>query len=147
MMSVNLKSEDIQLIDEYNLIKNTTSIKNKAGAIKRYISYNFSFPYLFIKLFNHPDLVYFYEHLGKIYVTNTEPSNLFSYKKVALHCRKNSSQKTSRENKDKQWAKLVTIPKTIMGNVGDFNKLNYILHCNQKDYVNGEQGLLEVYLS
>lgn len=147
MMTVDLNSEDIQLIDNYNLIKNTTKIKNKTGETKKYISYNCSFPYLFIELLDNPSLVYFYEYLGKTYVTNAKPSDIYSFKKVSLHCRKNSSQKSSKENKDKPWAKLVTIPKSIMGDVGNFNKLNYILHCNQKDYINGKQGLLEVYLS
>ena len=146
-MTIDLNSEDIQLIDNYNLIKNTTTITNKNGEIKKYISYNCSFPYLFVELLNNPNLVYFYEYLGKTFVTNTKPSDIYPFKKVSLHCRKNSSQKSSKENKYKQWAKLVTVPKSIMGNVGDYNQLNYILHCTQKDYINGEQGLLEVYLS
>ena len=147
MMTIYLKSEDIQLIDNYNLIKNTTTVTNKNGEIKKYISYNCSFPYLFVELLNNPNLVYFYEHLGKTYVTNSKPSDIYPFKQVSLHCRKNSSQKSSKENKYKQWAKLVTVPKSIMGNVGKYNQLNYILHCNQKDYINGKQGLLEVYLS
>ncbi len=146
-MRIDLNSEDIVIIDKYNLIKNTTKIKNKEGIVKKYISYNCSFPYLFIDLLNHPDLVYFYKYYGKTYVTNVEPSTDYLSKKVSLHCRKNSHQKSSKENENKEWAKLVTVPKTIMGDVGNYNELNYILHCNQYDYINGNKGLLEVFLS
>lgn len=147
MLSLNLNSEDIQIIDNYNLIKNTTKTRNKEGNLKKYVSYNCSFPYLFIELLNHPDIVYFYEYLGKTYVTNIQPPDGYKFKKVALHCRKNSNQSTSKENKQKQWAQLVTVPKSVMGSVGDYDKLNYILHCNQTDHINGQQGLLEVFLS
>lgn len=147
MIGIDLNSEEIQICDNYKLIKNTSTTRNKEGNVKKYISYNCSFPYYLIELLNHPNLIYFYEHSGKTYVTNIQPPDDYIFKKVSLHCRKNSLQDTSKDNKNKQWAQLVTVPKSVMGNVGDYTKLNYILHCNQNDYVNGQQGLLEVFLS
>ena len=147
MFTLNLTSDNVQIIDNYKLIKNTSKRTNKNGNTIKYTSYNCSFPYVFIDFLDHPNTVYFYEYLGKTYVTNIQPPDEYKFKKVTLHCRKNSHQNTSKENNNKQWAKLVTVPKSVMGCVGDYNKLNYVLHCNQNDYVNGHQGLLEVYLS
>lgn len=147
MVSINLNSEDIQITDNYKLIKNTSTSRNKNGNVKKYISYNCSFPYIFIQLLDYPDLVYFYEYEGKTYITNVQPPDDYVFKKITLHSRKNSLQNTSKENRNKKWAQLVTVPKSVMGDVGEYDELNYILHCNQNDYINGQQGLLEVYLS
>lgn len=146
-MKININNSDIQLIDDYNLIKNTTKITNSVGETKRYVAYNCSFPYIFIEMFNHPKHIFYYEKNNNFYITNKEPSKYYNFKKITLHSRKNSKQKTSKENDDKKWAKLITVPKTLMGNVGNYKKLNYVLHCNKKDYVNGRYGLLQVYLS
>ena len=147
MYRLNLNDSDKQLIDNYNLIKNVTRIKDKNGEYKEYTAYNCSFPYSFIAMYNNPKEVYFYERLNKFYVTNLKPPAEYSSKKVTLHCRKNSKQKTSKENMNKPWAKIVTIPKTLIKNLGDYSSLSYILHINQKDYVNYNNALLEVFLT
>lgn len=147
MFKINLDSEDKQLIDNYNLIKNTTKIKNKEGNVKEYVTYNCSFPYTFIEMFQNANTVFFYEKNNKIFITNERPPSLYSYSPVKLQCRKNTKQKTSNENRDKQWAKLMTVPKKIMGDLRDYSQLNYVLHINQKDFVSGKNALLEVYLT
>lgn len=148
MIEIQINENNVILHDAYKTIKSTTSITNRDGETKKYYNYNCSFPYPFQKMYNHPDVIYFYEKIGRVYITDEEPPDYYNYKQIKLHTRKNARQKSSKENKDKQWAKLVTIPKSIFGTeIHLYKTLHYELHCNQRDYVTQRLGLLEVYLS
>ncbi|RAP54605.1 MAG: hypothetical protein BZ137_01340 [Methanosphaera sp. rholeuAM130] len=146
MISINLNDDDIKITDKYKLIVNTTRKKDKNGNLKEYHAYSCSFPYPFIEFFSKPDGIYFYERRDKYYITTKEPPNYYLYKYVSLNNRKNSNQNSSKENKDKKWAKLVKIPKTVMGEMNKSMELLYEFHLDKKDYVTGKQGLLEVSL-
>lgn len=147
MLLINLNKDSITLTDSYRLIKNTTTSKNRKGEEKKYIAYSCSFPYPFVEMWGNPSGVYFYEHLGRFYVSVEEPpSYYYNWKFVKLNNRKNSRQKSSRENDNKPWAKLITVPKTVMGEMDNSLWLVYTLHCNKEDFVTGEPGLLEVSL-
>ncbi|RAP47789.1 MAG: hypothetical protein BZ135_01550 [Methanosphaera sp. rholeuAM6] len=146
MLIINLDTIDKQLIDSYKLIKNTSKIINKKGETKEYISYNCSFPYSFVEMYDNPNSIYFYKCNNKSFITNYRPSNQFKSQKVKLQDRK-SSNHNSDSNNNRTWAKLMTVPKRIMGNVGNYKELTYVLHINQKDYVSGKDALLEVYLT
>lgn len=147
MYQIILSDDSVTLKDQYKLIMSTTTIKNKQGETKKYVSYNCSFPYPFIEMLDFPKELYFYERLNRTYITDEEPPDYYLWKKVVLQTRKNQNQKSSDENKNKKWAKMIAIPKTVMGDVGQYKTLHYILHCNQRDYVTNRLGLLEVHLS
>lgn len=147
MYKLNLNTDDKQLIDNYKLIKTRTKTTNKKGEKKEYITYSCSFPYSFIEMYNNTNEIYFYEYNNKTYITNIKPPNNYLNTKVILQCRKNSRQKSSKENQNKQWSKIMTIPKKIMGQMDNYNELNYVLHINQKDNINNKNALLEVYLT
>ena len=147
MLSIQLNKNNVTIVDKYKLIKNTTTSKNRKGETKKYISYSCSFPYPFLEMWNHPKGVYFYEHLGHYYVSVEEPpSYYYSYRYVRLNNRKNSRQKSSRENRDKPWARLLTVPKTVMGEMNNDMWLVYTLYCSRDDLITGNPGLLEVSL-
>lgn len=147
MYSLNLSEDSIILKDQYRLISSTTTVKNKKNEEKKYTSYNCSFPYAFVELLNFPTEVYFYERLDRIYITDEEPPTYYPFKRVTLQTRKNQDQKHSEENKNKKWAKLIAVPKMIMGDIDNFKTLHYTLYCNKRDYVTNKMGLLEVNLS
>ena len=147
MYQIILSDEENLIKDAYNLISSTTKIKNKNGEEKKYTSYNCSFPYPFYEMLNFPKEIYFYEQMYKFYITNEEPPNYYNWKKISLQNRKNKSQKSSRENENKKWAKLMGIPKDVMGDLDGYKTLHYTLHCNKRDYVSNRIGLLEVHLS
>lgn len=143
MFKINLNTSDKQLIDSYKLIKNKTKKTDKNGNIKEYVSYNCSFPYSFVDMFNNPKSIYFYQHQKKCYITNFRPTSEYVSKKVNL-----KNRKSSQTNSDyRKWAKVMTVPKKIMGDVGNYNELTYVLHINQKDFVSGKDALLEVILT
>ena len=147
MYQLILSENDIVLVDKYKLIQSTTTVKNKMGETRKYKSFNCSFPYPFYEMLDFPRDVYFYERLGRFYITDEEPPSYYEFQSVSLQTRKNKAQKSSKENENKKWAKLVSIPKRLMGNVDDYKTLNYILHCNKRDYVTSRIGLLEVHIS
>jgi len=148
MLEVILSENNVILHEGFRLIKSTTTIKNKNGQTKTYHNYNCSFPYIFYKMFNCPDVVYLYERFNRTYITDEEPSHLYDYKKLSLHTRKNSAQKSSKENTKKPWAKIITVSKTIFGDELElYTSFHYELHCNKRDYITNRLGLLEVYLS
>lgn len=146
MLSIKLNDTEKKLTDKYRLIVTTTKVKDKNGNKKEYQSYSCSFPYPFIEFFSKPDGVYFYERLDKYYITTEQPPNYYLSKYVTLNNRKNSNQNSSKENENKKWAKLVNIPKTVMGEMNKSMKLVYELHLDKTDYVTGKLGLLEVSL-
>lgn len=147
MYQIKLSEDSVVLKDQYRLIKSTTTIKNKKGEEKKYVSYNCSFPYPFLEMLEFPKEIYFYERQNRTYITDEEPPGYYLWKRVSLQTRKNNAQATSRENENKKWAKLVAIPRAVMGDVDDFRTLHYTLHCNKRDYVTNRIGLLEVHLS
>lgn len=146
MISIILNDEEKKLTDTYKLIVNTNKVKDKNGNNKEYQSYSCSFPYTFVEFFSKPKGIYFYERLNKYYITTKQPPNYYLFKYVSLKNRKNSKQKSSKENENKQWAKLVNIPKTVMGEMNNSMKLVYELHLDKNDFVTGKLGLLEVSL-
>ena len=147
MYSINISENNIIIKDKYKLISSTTTIKNKKGESKKYTSYNCSFPYPFIEMFNFPSELYFYEHIDRVYITDEEPPSYYLYKKVLLQTRKNQDQKSSKENVHKKWAKMISVPKSVLGDVSLYKTLHYELHCNKRDFITNRMGLLEVYLS
>lgn len=147
MYQILLSEDSVQLKDHYRLISSTTTTKNRKGEEKKYTSYNCSFPYPFIEMLNFPKELYFYERLDRTYITDEEPPDYYLWKMVMLQTRKNKGQKSSKENENKKWAKLIAIPKAVMGELDDFKTLHYTLHCNKRDYVTNRIGLLEVHLS
>ena len=147
MYQIILSEDSVVVKDQYNLISSTTKVKNKKNEIKEYKSFNCSFPYPFIEMLDFPSELYFYEKMNRTYITDEEPPDYYLWKKVVLQTRKNQNQKTSKENENKKWAKLIAVPKNVMGNVEEYKTLHYVLHCNKRDYVTNRIGLLEVYLS
>ncbi len=147
MYEIVLTEDSVEIRDQYRLISSTTTVKNKKGEVKKYTSYNCSFPYPFLKMLNFPREVYFYIRLNRIYITDEEPPDYYDVKKVALQTRKNRDQKSSKENENKKWAKLIAIPKMILGDATDYKTLHYIIHCNKRDYVTNRMGLIEVNVS
>lgn len=147
MYQIILSDDSVTLKDQYKLIVSTTKIKNKQGEIKKYVSFNCSFPYPFIEMLDFPSELYFYEKMNRTYITDEEPPDYYLWKKVVLQTRKNQHQKSSKENENKKWAKMIAVPKTVMGDVSQYKTLHYILHCNLRDYVTNRLGLLEVHLS
>lgn len=147
MYQIILSEDSVVLKDQYKLIRSTTTVKNRNGETKKYSSYNCSFPYPFQEMLNFPKEVYFYERLNRTYITDEEPPDYYPFKMVVLQTRKNQGQKSSKENQNKKWAKLIAIPKSVMGDVEDFKTLHYVLHCNKRDYVTNRIGLIEVNLS
>jgi len=147
MYQIILSEDSVILKDQYHLISSTTTIKNKKNEVKKYTSYNCSFPYPFLEMLGFPKEIYFYERLNLTYITDEEPPDYYLYKKVVLQTRKNQDQKSSKENENKKWAKLMAIPKAVMGELDEYRTLEYILHCNKRDYVTNRFGLLEVRLS
>ena len=147
MYQIILSEDTVQLKDQYRLISSTTTIKNKKGESKKYTSYNCSFPYPFIEMLNSPKALYFYERMNRTYITDEEPPDYYLWKKILLQTRKNKGQKSSKENENKKWAKLIAIPKVVMGELEGYKTLHYTLHCNKRDYVTNRIGLLEVHLS
>lgn len=147
MHSIVLSDNEVLVKDQYKLIKSTTRIKNSKGELKDYNSYSCSFPYPFYEMFNFPKEIYFYERMNRFYITNEEPPDYYIWKKINLQTRKNQDQKSSKENEDKKWAKLMAVPKQVMGELDNLMTLHYCLHCNEKDYVTRNIGLLEVSLS
>lgn len=146
MITIKIEENNVILKDHYKLIKNTTTTTDIKGKEKKYRSYSCSFPYSFVEMYGNPEGIYFYEYFDKTYVTPKEPSNLYTFKYVKLNNRKNSKQKSSSENQDKNWAKLIRIPKAIMGEMDNSMQLVYTLHCNKKDHITHNYGLLEVNL-
>ena len=147
MYQIILSDDSVVIKDQYRLISSTTTVKNKKGEEKKYTSYNCSFPYPFQEMLNFPKEVYFYERLNQIYITDEEPPNYHDYAKVSLQTRKNKDQKSNKENINKKWAKLIAIPKKIMGDLDYFKTLHYTIHCNKRDFVTNRMGLIEVSLS
>jgi len=147
MYQILLSEDSVILKDQYKLISSTTTIKNKKNEIKKYTSYNCSFPYPFLEMFGFPKEIYFYERLNRTYITDEEPPDYYLWKKVLLQTRKNQDQRSSQENVNKKWAKLMAVPKVVMGDIDGYKTLHYELHCNKRDYVTNRVGLLEVYLS
>lgn len=147
MHSIDLSENKVLVKDQYKLIKSTTHIKNSKGELKDYTSYNCSFPYPFYEMLNFPKEIYFYERMNRFYITNEEPPDYYIWKKINLQNRKNKNQNSSKENENKKWAKLMAIPKLVMGELDNFMTLHYCLHCNERDYVTNRIGLLEVSLS
>ena len=147
MFQIVIEEDVIIIRDAYKIIPSTTTVKNLRGEVKKYYSYNCSLPYSFYEMMGFPDVVYIYERLGRTYITSEEPPDYYVFKKVSLQTRKNQGQKTSKENADKKWAKLMTIPKDIFEDVGSFCTLHYELHCNKRDFVTNRMGLLELFLS
>ncbi len=147
MYSLTLSEDSIILHDQYRLISSTTTTQNKNGEEKKYTSYNCSFPYAFIELMDFPQELFFYERLDRTYITDEEPPSYYPFKRVTLQTRKNKGQKSSKENINKKWAKLIAVPKSIMGDISNYKTLHYTLYCNKRDYVTNKIGLLEVSLS
>lgn len=147
MYQIIISEDGVTIKDHYKLISSTTTIKNKKGEEKRYTSFNCSFPYPFLEMLNFPSELFFYEQMNRTYITDEEPPSYYYWKKVVLQTRKNQAQKSSKENKNKKWAKLISVPKAIMGDVDEYRTLHYVLHCNKRDFVTNRVGLLEVYLS
>lgn len=147
MYSIELSEDNVILKDQYRLISSTTTVTNSKGELKRYTSFNCSFPYPFYEMLNFPKEIYFYERMNRFYITDEEPPGNYNWKKVSLQTRKNKGQKSSKENENKKWAKMVAIPRYVMGNIDNYLTLHYILHCNKRDYITKRIGLLEVYLS
>lgn len=147
MYQIILSEDNVVLKDQYKLISSTTTVKNKYGESKKYTSYNCSFPYPFYEMLNFPKDLFFYEHLGRTYITDEEPPSYYLFKMVSLQTRKNQGQSSSKENLNKKWAKLMAVPKMVMGDIDGFKTLHYELHCNKRDFVTNRLGLLEVYLS
>lgn len=147
MYQLILSEDSIVLKDSYRLISSTTTVRNKNNEEKKYKSYNCSFPYPFQEMLNFPKEVYFYERLNRVYITDEEPPDYYLWKKVLLQTRKNKDQKSSKENENKKWAKMIAIPKVIMGDLDGFKTLHYTLYCNKRDYITNRIGLLEVHVS
>lgn len=147
MYQIILMEDDVVLKDQYRLISSTTTVRNKKDEVKKYVSYNCSFPYPFIEMLNNPKEVFFYERLGRFYITDEEPPTYYDFKKVQLQTRKNQRQKTSKENINKKWAKLINVPKLLLGDASYYKTLHYTIYCNKRDYVTGRMGLIEVNLS
>lgn len=147
MYQIILSDDGVVIRDQYRLISSTTTIKNKKGETKKYTSYNCSFPYPFLEMLDFPKEVYFYIRLNRTYITDEEPPDYYDYKKVMLQTRKNKGQKSSKENENKKWAKLIAIPKLLLGEYDDYKTLHYTIHCNKRDYVTNRIGLIEVNLS
>ncbi|MBQ6218177.1 MAG: hypothetical protein IJJ47_00440 [Methanosphaera sp.] len=146
MISIKLNADEKKLTDRYKLIISRTRVKDKNGNLKEYHSFTCSFPYPFVEFFSKPDGIYFYERMDNYYITTKQPPNYYPYKYVKLKTRKNANQKSSKENENKQWAKIVSIPKDVMGKMDNTMELLYELHLDKKDYVTGKQGLLQVSL-
>lgn len=147
MYQIILSEDTVILKDQYRLISSTTTVENRKGEKKKYVSYNCSFPYPFIEMLNFPKELYFYERIGRTYITDEEPPDYYLWKRVVLQTRKNKGQKHSSENANKKWAKMIAIPKSVMGDIDDYKTLHYTLHCNKRDFVTNRIGLLEVHLS
>ena len=147
MLEILLLDDEVIIKDQYKLIKSTTTIKKKEGEDKKYVSHYCSFPYSFYEMLNFPKEIYFYERQNRTYITDEEPPDYYLWKKVVLQTRKNKDQKSSKENENKKWAKMMAVPKYVMGEVDMYKTLQYTLYCNKRDYVTNRIGLLEVTLS
>lgn len=147
MYRIVISEDGVVLEDQYKLISSTTTVKNRYGEEKRYTSFNCSFPYPFLEMLNFPRELFFYEHLGRTYITDEEPPSYYLFKSVSLQTRKNQGQRSSKENVNKKWAKLMAVPKLVMGDISGYRTLHYVLHCSKRDFVTNRLGLLEVYLS
>ena len=141
MYQIIITDDSVVLKDQYKIISSTTTTRNKYG------SYNCSFPYPFQEMLRFPKELYFYERLDRTYITDEEPPSYYLSKKVSLQTRKNQRQKSSSENVNKKWAKMMAIPKSVMGDVEEYKTLHYTLHCGLRDHVTNRLGLLEVSLS
>lgn len=147
MYKIVLSEDSVVIKDQYKMISSTTTVKNNKGEVKKYTSYNCSFPYSFIEMLDFPREVYFYIRLNRNYITDEEPPDYYDWKKVTLQTRKNKDQKSSKENENKKWAKLINIPKLLIGDDEDYKTVHYTIHCNKRDYVTNRMGLIEVHIS
>lgn len=131
-MEIVERNKKIELHFKYKIHHTTSKYTNKAGVTSISTTYLTVFPYELASYFNC-EYVYFYVNDDKIYISREEPASIVKYQKRKLG---NSNGNSKR----------VTLPTKLCSISSEYNFLEFVVYCNDFDFVDGSQLLVELVL-
>lgn len=105
-----------------------TTTKNSGGETVTYVNYRTTLPASIVNLFD-AEVLYWYLHENKIYLTNKCPDDDVTYARRRVSYKKGGY--------------LIALPKTIFGCLSGVSGLEFIVFLERQDFVSGSVGLVE----
>lgn len=124
------KDDDLIIHSLCKINEKKSKYVSKSGEEKHYYRYDVTIPMFLVEFIDNEDnIVYFYTHDGKIYLSTSEPSPLLQPQKRKILKHYNS--------------KRIALPKQLFS-FDDENAIDFVVHMKKEDIVSGKCGLIEL---